>query len=139
MENILMNDQANIQLVKQAYQLVKADDIASFLNLLTENVLWVWPEMANVPFAGTWKGRQQVRQFFSPRGEVQEIVEFAPEEFIAQGDKVVVLGHFTMHVKATGKTSRSDWAHVWTVEGDKASGIREYVDTLAVSRAHELA
>jgi uncharacterized protein len=134
-----MNDQANIQLVKQAYQLVKAGDIASFLNLLTEDVLWVLPEMANVPFAGTWKGRQQVRQFFSRLREVQEIVEFAPEQFIAQDGKVVVLGRFTMHVKATGKTSRSDWAHVWTVEGDKASSIREYVDTLAVSRAHELA
>ena len=85
-----MNDQPNVQLVKQAYQLFKAGDIASFLNLLTENVLWVLPRMANVPFAGTWKGRQQVRQFFSRLREVQEVVEFAPEEFIAQGDKVVV-------------------------------------------------
>lgn len=132
-----MNDQANVQLVKRAYQLFKAGDIASFLNLLTENVLWVLPEMANVSFAGSWKGRQQVRQFFGRLHEVQEVVEFAPEEFIAQGDKVVVLGRFTMHVKATGKTSRSDWAHVWTVEGDRASSVREYVDTLAVSRAHE--
>jgi ketosteroid isomerase-like protein len=124
--------------VKQAYQLFKAGDIASFLNLLTENVLWVLPEMTNVPFAGTWKGHQQVRQFFRRLHEVQEIVEFVPEEFIAQADKVVVLGRFTMHVKATGKTSRSDWVHVWTVEGDRASAVREYVDTLAVSRAHEL-
>jgi len=133
-----MNDQANAQLVKQAYQLFKAGDIASFLNLLTENVLWVLPEMANVPFAGTWKGRQQVRQFFGRLNELQEVVEFEPEEFIAQGGKVIVLGRFTMHVRATDKTSRSDWVHVWTVEGDRASAVREYVDTLAISRAHEL-
>ena len=47
--------------------------------------------MANVPFAGTWKGRQQVEQFFSRMSEVQDVVEFEPEEFIAQGDKVIVL------------------------------------------------
>ena len=37
--------------------------------------------------------------------EVQDVVEFKPEGLIAQGDKVIVLGRFTMHVKATGRAS----------------------------------
>jgi len=134
-----MSEQANTQLVQQAYQLFKAGNIQSFLNLLAEDVLWFMPEMANVPFARTWRGRHQVGQFFKLLSEVQDVVEFEPEEFIAQGDKVVVLGRFTMHVKATGRASRSAWAHVWTVEGGTVSYVREYVDTLAVSRAHNLA
>jgi ketosteroid isomerase-like protein len=71
--------------------------------------------------------------------EVQDVVEFEPEEFIAQGDKVVVLGRFTMRIKATGRDSSSAWAHVWTLQGKMVSSVREYVDTLAVSRAHNLA
>jgi hypothetical protein len=39
--------------------------------------------------------------------EAQEIVEFEPEESIAKRKKVVVLGHFTMRVKASSKVSRS--------------------------------
>ena len=131
-----MSEETNIKLIQEAYQTIKAGDIPSFLNILAENVLWIVPGMPNVPFSGTWQGRQQVEQFFGRTAEVQDVVEFEPEEFIAQREKVVVLGHFTMHVKATGKLSRSQWVHVWKVEGDQVSYMREYVDTLAVSQAH---
>ena len=92
--------------------------------------------MANVPFAGTWRGRQQIGEFFRNVAETQERVEYAPEHFIAQDDKVVVLGHFVMRVKATGKESRSEWAQVWTVKDGVITHMQEYVDTAAVSQAH---
>ena len=72
-----MSERANTQLLQQAYQPFTAGNVQSFLNLLAHDVLWQLPEMANV----------------------QDVVEFEPEEFIAQGDKVIVLGRFTMHVK----------------------------------------
>jgi uncharacterized protein len=131
-----LDEETNTQLVQQAYHSIRTGDISSFLNLLAEEVLWTIPEMTNVPFSGTWQGREQVEQFFRKVAEAQDIVAFEPGEFIAQRDKVIVLGHFTMQVKATGKTSRSQWVHTWTVEENKISSLREYVDTLAVSRAH---
>ena len=131
-----MSEQTNVKLIQQAYQAIKAGDIPSFLNILSENVLWIVPDMANVPFAGTWQGREQVGHFFRRTAEVQDVVEFEPEDFIAEREKVVVLGHFTMYVKTTGKLSRSHWVHVWKVEGGQISYLREYVDTLAVSQAH---
>src|SRR4051794_28580382 len=112
-----LNEETNVKLIQQAYQNIKTGDIASFLNILAENVLWIVPEMPNVPFAGTWQGREQVGQFFRRMAEVQDVVDFEPEEFIAKGEKVVVLGHFTMRVKTTSKLSRSSWTHVWKVEG----------------------
>jgi ketosteroid isomerase-like protein len=133
-----LNEEINTKLVQQAYQNVSTGDIPSFLNILAENVIWILPDMSNVPFAGTRQGREQVGQFFRRMREVQDIVEFEPEEFIAQREKVIVLGHFTMHVKATGKLSRSNWVHVWKVEGGRVSYMREYVDSLAVSQAHSL-
>jgi hypothetical protein len=133
-----MNEQANRQLVQQAYQSVKAGDVQSLLNSLVEDVRWQLPEMENVPFAGTWHGREQVGQFFSIVAQTQDVVEFEPEEFIAQGDKVVVLGRFSQRVKSTVRVSASDWVHVWTVKDGKVTHFREYVDTAAVSRAHTL-
>lgn len=131
-----LDEETNTQLVQQAYHRIRTGDISSFLHLLAEEVLWIIPEMTNVPFSGMWQGRKQVEQFFRKVAEAQDIVAFEPEEFIAQRDKVIVLGHFTMQVKATGKTSRSPWVHAWTVEENKISSLREYVDTLAVSRAY---
>jgi uncharacterized protein len=134
-----MNEQANMQLLQQAYQSIKVGDIQAFLNSLAEDVQWQLPEMENVPFAGKWQGREGVGQFFSKVFEVQDVVEFEPEEYIAQGDKVVVLGRFLMRLKATGREFGSDWAHVWTVKGGKIVRFYEYVDTAAVSRAHTAA
>jgi uncharacterized protein len=104
-----MSGQSNLQLVQQAYQLFKAGNIQAFLDLLAADVLWQMPEIPNVPFAGTWKR-----------------------------NRVVVLGRFTMQVKATGRASCSAWVHVWTVEEGTISAVSEYVDTLAVSRAHNV-
>ena len=55
-----MPEQSNAKLVQQAYQVFKEGQIESFLNLLSKDVLWVLPEMPNVPFAGTWNGRDGV-------------------------------------------------------------------------------
>lgn len=131
-----LSEETNVKLIQLAYQSISAGDIRSFLNVLAEDILWIVPDMANVPFAGIWQGREQVGHFFRRTAEVQDVVEFEPEEFIAEREKVVVLGRFTMHVKATGKLSRSQWVHVWTIEGGQVNYMREYVDTLAVSQAH---
>ena len=134
-----MNEQANTRLVQQEYQSVKAGDFQSFLNALAEDVQWQLPEMENVPFAGTWHGREKVGQFFSKVAQAQDVIEFEPADFIAQNDKVVVLGRFSSRVKSTGSVSASAFAHVWTVSAGRVTHFREYVDTAAVSKAHTAA
>jgi ketosteroid isomerase-like protein len=86
-----------------------------------------------------WRGREQVGRFFSTVAQAQDVIEFEPEDFIAQGDKVIALGRFSSRVKSTGSVSASAWAHVWTVKEGKVTHFREYVDTAAVSRAHTVA
>ena len=134
-----MNEQQNTHLVQQFYQSMKTDDTQSLQNSLARDVEWELPEMENVPFAGKWHGREGVGQFFGKVSEVQDVVEFEPKEFIAQGNKVVVLGHFTMRIKATGRNVSSNWAHVWTVENGQITRFYEYVDTAVVSSAHTAA
>ncbi len=75
-------------------------------------------------------------EFFQVVASAQEIVEFAPEAFIAEGETVVVPGNFVNRVISTGKTARSAWAQVWTAKAGKLTSMREYVDTLAVNSAY---
>ena len=60
-----------------------------------------------------------------------------PPEYVAQGDRVMVIGFATGRVKATNKTFKDDWVFAITVRNGKVAKIREYIDTQALARASE--
>ena len=92
-----MSEHENRQFVEQAYANFKAGDIPTLLQSLSEDVTWQLPEIENVPFAGKRQGRGAVGEFFSTLASLQDARSFEEREFIAQGDKVVVLGHYVWH------------------------------------------
>jgi hypothetical protein len=58
-----------------------------------------------------------------------------PPEFLAQGDRVLVVGFATGRIKATNKTFEDHWVFDVTVRDGKVTKIREYIDTQALARA----
>jgi hypothetical protein len=62
-----------------------------------------------------------------------------PPEFIAQGDRVLVVGAATGRIKATNRTFEDHWVFVITVGNGKVTNIRQYIDTQALARASEMA
>jgi ketosteroid isomerase-like protein len=108
-------------------------DINGLLNLLDDNVEWITPGPSEIPTAGTRRGRQAVGEFFKTLLETFEITDFQPKEFIAQGDRVIVLGTDTARVKATGKALDFNWVHSFTVKNDKIVAFSEYGDMSAVA------
>ena len=58
-----------------------------------------------------------------------------PDEFIDGGETVVALGEYGGTYKATGKSFRANFAHVWKVRDGKAVRFTQYADTLIVQRA----
>jgi hypothetical protein len=129
----------NKQVVRQAYENFKNADMEAMKGLLSEDVEWQLPEIENAPFAGKRSGREQVMQFFQTLADTQDSLQFEPEEFIAEGEKVVSLGHYTWRVKATGREYGGDWAHVFTIRDGKIAGFHEYMDTAAATTAHQKA
>lgn len=131
-----MSEKENTQLVMQAYDKFKNGDIPGLMNLFSEDIEWILDRVENVPFSGARHGRAEVGQFFSALDESQHPLQFEPQEYIAQGDKVVALGHYTWTVKQTDRVFESDWAEVFTVRDGKITRFREYADTAAVDRAY---
>jgi ketosteroid isomerase-like protein len=134
-----MSEQENIKLIQQVYDRFKNGDIQSLLGLLSDDIEWQLPEVENVPFAGKRRGRDQVAQFFATLADAQEVKQFEPKEFVAQGEKVVVLGRYDWHVKATGRGYEGDWAHVFTLRDGKIVRFHEYTDTAAAAAAYQKA
>jgi ketosteroid isomerase-like protein len=58
-----------------------------------------------------------------------------PPEFVAQGDRVLIVGVATGKIKATNKPFKDNWVFDITVRNGKLAKIREYIDTQALARA----
>jgi len=134
-----MNEQENTQLVQKTYELFKSGDIETILGLYSDDVSWETPIVENVPFTGRISGRDKVAEFFTSLDEHEEFLVFEPTEFIAQGGKVVVLGHSTARVKSTNKELTLKFAHIVTVAEGKITGFYEFFDTAAAGRAYTAA
>jgi ketosteroid isomerase-like protein len=132
-----MNEQANIDLMKQAYDAFNKGDIQRLLGVFASDIEWTLPEVEGIPFSGKRRGIAQVEEFFRVMDQCQQAREFTPDEYIAQGDRVVVLGHCTFTVKATGTDYDDQWSHVFTISGGKVTRFTEYSDTHRAALAYQ--
>jgi ketosteroid isomerase-like protein len=126
-----MSEQENTNIVKQTYECFLRGDIESLLKLYADDVQWEVYGPTSVPTTGLRKGLPEVAQFFTQVNDSLESHSFEPQEFIAQGDQVVVLGHYSWTAKPTGRNFSSNWAHVITLSDGKITRFREYTDTAA--------
>jgi ketosteroid isomerase-like protein len=70
--------------------------------------------------------------------ETVESSFFEAREFVAQGDRVLVVGHTRGKILATNKTFEDNWIFAITVRNGKLTNVREFIDTQALARASEL-
>lgn len=134
-----MTPQENTKLVQQAYQYFKTGNVPALLDLMSDTVEWRLPDLKGVVVSGTRHGRKGVADFFTRLAETQDTLSFEPREFVAEGDKVVVLGHYSFRVKATGQQFESDWAEVFTIKNGKITQFQEYANTAAGMVAYQTA
>jgi len=132
-----MSEQDNLRLVQEGYGDFSRGDIQTLLGKFADDIEWVIP--GSNPLSGTYKGRNRVGDFFKRLSDLTEISAFEPREFIAQGDKVVVLGRETGQVKSTGRTFQSDWAMAFTLRDGKVVRFQEYADTANLEAAFSTA
>jgi hypothetical protein len=134
-----MSEQQNLELVRRAYEAFGRGDLNELLSLFDENIEWITPGPADLPTAGRRTGRQAVGEFFKSLDETFETLRFEPKEFIAQGDRVIVIGEDTSRMRATGTTLEFDWVHTFRVQNGRIVAFREYGDTAAAVEAFRAA
>jgi len=127
---------ANTQVVKDAYAAFGRGDIKSVIDALSDDIVWQGVKGAakHVPMAGERRGKAAVGEFFNQVGAHITFSKFEPREFVAQGDKVVAIGHYTATTSAK-KSFDSDFAMVFTLRGGKVVLFQEYLDSGAINAA----
>jgi ketosteroid isomerase-like protein len=128
-----MDEQTNLQLVQQLCAAFGQGNSDTILHALADDITWHQPGPTDVlPWAGTRHGRAQVAQFFSAVGETLEWLQFEPQEFLAQGDKVLAFGYERALAKPTNRSFESDWVMVFTLRAGQVVRFRAYHDTAAM-------
>jgi uncharacterized protein len=125
-------EERNIDLVRRGYEAFGRGDLPGLLALLDDQIVWRTPGPPELPFAGTRRGPSGVEQFFQALTSVVDVERLETRQFIAQGDRVIVIGDDTSRVKATGNAVDTRWTHVFTVRGERIVEFEEFGDTSAI-------
>jgi ketosteroid isomerase-like protein len=127
-----MSIEKNIQTVKDLFAIGRGDR-DGLLALGAEDIEWIIPGQ-DWPLAGTHRGHAGVQDLLRKASEEIE-TSTEPREYVAQGDRVLIVGFAEGKIKATSKTFKDDWVFDIAVQNGKLTKIREYVDTQALARA----
>jgi uncharacterized protein len=131
-----MSTEKNVQTVKDFFAAIGGGDREGLLALVAEDIEWIIPGK-DWPLAGTHRGHSGLEHLLQKTSEM-EISSPTPPEYVAQGDRVLVVGFAKGKVKATNKTFEDDWVFDITVRDGKVTKIREFIDTQALARAAQV-
>jgi ketosteroid isomerase-like protein len=131
-----MSTEENIQTVKDFFAAIGCGDREGLLALVAEDIEWIIPG-EDWPLAGSHRGHAGLGDLLETASEAIE-TSTEPQEFVAQGDRVLVVGFARGKIKATNKMFEDDWIFAITVRDGRLTTIREYVDTQALARAAQM-
>ena len=131
-----MSTGKNIQTVKDFFAAIGRGDRRALLALVAEDIEWIIPG-EDWPLAGTRRGHAGLADLLETASRTIE-TSTEPREFVAQGDRVLVIGFAKGKIKATNRTFKDDWIFAITVRNGKLTNIREYIDTQALARAAQI-
>ena len=130
-----MSIEKNIQTVKDFFAAIGRGDKEGLAALVSDDIEWIIPG-EDWPLVGTRHGHAGLADLLETASRSIE-TSTEPREFVAQGDRVLVVGFARGKIKATNKTFEDDWIFAITVRDGRLTNIREYVDTQALARASQ--
>jgi uncharacterized protein len=120
--------------IANLYAAFARGDVPTVLAAFAPNISWT--EAEGFPYGGTYVGPDAVLQnVFAKLGSEWNGFAAVPHELIASTDTVVALGEYSGTYKATGKSFKAPFAHVWKFDGGCVISFRQHTDTAIVQRA----
>ena len=103
-----MSTEKNIQIVKDFFAAIGSHNEHDLLALVSEDIEWIIPG-EGWPLAGTYRGHPELAAVLKKASNEVETKYPKPPEFVAQGERVLVIGVATGKIYATSKPFRDEW------------------------------
>jgi ketosteroid isomerase-like protein len=126
----------NAAIVRGIYDAFAAGDVAAVLEAMSPDM--IWNEAENFPYADNnpYRGPEAILSgVFGRLGTEWDGFAAIIDEIIDAGDTIVAIGHYEGAYRATRRSIRAQFAHVWRLADGKAVAFQQYTDTLQVARA----
>jgi ketosteroid isomerase-like protein len=102
--------------LKERYQRFSQGDIEGALDLWSDDFVWEGSSSSELPGSGRHEGKQEAIQTLQQAVGAWDSFDLSADEFIEQGDTVVVLGH--TDVAKSERSARVPVVHIWRWRGD---------------------
>lgn len=124
----------NTAIIRGIYAAFAAGDMPAVLATFASQIRW--HEAEGFPYGGLYTGPDQVLEHvFMKLGTEWEGFAALPDEYVAEGGTVVVLGRYQGVYKATGKEISVPMVHVWKLRDGRVAEFFQHTDTAVVRRA----
>ena len=124
----------NADLISGLYQAFATGDVPTVLGAMSPTI--EWHEAEGSPYGGVYNGPQEiVDNVFMKLATEWDGYKVEPDEFIDGDSTIVALGHYSGSNKASGKSMRVPFAHVWYLENGKIVKFIQFTDTAKFNEA----
>jgi ketosteroid isomerase-like protein len=115
-----------ITVVQQMYSAFRSSDVDALLETIHPDSRWVYFGANPKPIKREYIGKAEVKRFFEGIIRRLEMTAFNTDEFIMEGDTVVVFGSESGAVKATGQQFHNEWTQKYVVRDNLITHMVEY-------------
>jgi ketosteroid isomerase-like protein len=119
--------------VDRMFEAFASKNVDKILETVSDDTVWIYHGTQVIPKA-EYKGRDGARNFFHNILKGTEVIKFQPEQFVVEGNMVVVLGHEHQKVKRTGKELKQKWVQVYTIKDDLIARMEEFATSEFVNQ-----
>lgn len=128
--------QENMDIIRGLYDAFARGDIPAVLGSLDAAVEWREAEGFLYADQNPYIGPGAVLAgVFARLGGEWEGFQAKPDSLLDAGETVVAQGHYSGVYKATGRSVRAQFAHLFTLRGGKVARFQQYTDTKQFAEA----
>ena len=136
----MFEEAQNVEMLKDAYRQWSESlggSADEWMKICAEDI--AFGSLAEGPqgakYMGVHHSRDSLKEYFGGLSRDWEMMEFVTEHFVAQGDRVVMIGRCAWRYKKTGKFVWTPKVDSWRIVDGKAVEFYEYYDTAQVHAA----
>lgn len=117
-----------LKTVEKMFAAFGRGDLEKFKETVSEDTTWIYHGTTEIPKA-IFEGKERAATFLSDILTKTDVLSFEPQQFICEGNMVVVLGQEYQKVKSSGKELKQKWVQVYTVENNLITRMEEFASS----------
>ena len=124
------------QTVNRMYEAFNKADIPYIIAQLHPDAIWESMGQPDIPYAGIYHGKNDIKQFFQKLNDQVEWKEFVAEHILENEHTVIATGYAKGTARKTKKLLSSIWSMIFEFnEEGKVVHFRDCFDTNALAKA----